>query len=61
VQALSESGMMGLEPTTFCMALAGVRAGSLEFAETFCLQRFRLGERTHANLSERRVQPLQPS
>jgi hypothetical protein len=45
--------MMGLEPTTFCMAkLAGVRARSPEFAETSCLQRLRSGERTGANPSE---------
>jgi hypothetical protein len=42
--------MMGLEPTTFCMAkLAGVRARSLEFAGTSCLQRLRVGR---ANGSE---------
>ena len=39
--------MMGLEPTTFCMAKAGER--SLEFAETFYLQRRRVGR---ANASE---------
>jgi hypothetical protein len=41
---------MGLEPTTFCMARpASVRAGSLAFAETSCLQRLRVGR---ANGSE---------
>jgi hypothetical protein len=45
--------MMGLEPTTFCMAKAGgVRAGSREFAETSCLQRLRIG-RAHASEPER--------
>jgi hypothetical protein len=40
--------------------LAGVRAGSLAFAETSCLQPFGSGERTAANPDERSVQPLLP-
>jgi hypothetical protein len=42
--------MMGLEPTTFCMAmLATVRTRSRPFAQTTCLQRLRVGR---ANGSE---------
>jgi hypothetical protein len=46
--------MMGLEPTTFCMASAReLRTSSRPFAETSCLQRFGSGERTAANANER--------
>jgi hypothetical protein len=41
--------MMGLEPTTFCMAMAGVRTRSVAFAQTACLQRLRV---VRANGSE---------
>src|SRR5438093_1691022 len=45
--------MMGLEPTTFCMAeLAGVRARSRRIAETCRLQRLRFG-RANATEPER--------
>ena len=47
---LFEERMMGLEPTTFCMASArDVRTRSGAFAETACLQRLRRSERTDAN------------
>jgi hypothetical protein len=49
--------MMGLEPTTFCMAkLATARACSLAFAETSCLQRLR-GERANGSEPERTPSP----
>ena len=42
--------MMGLEPTTFCMARTGRRSSQFApFAETFCSQRLRVGR---ANASE---------
>jgi hypothetical protein len=53
--------MMGLEPTTFCMASASdVRACSQPCAQTACFQGFRSGERTRANPSERRTLPFLP-
>jgi hypothetical protein len=46
--------MMGLEPTTFCMAKArDVRDGSRLFAQTVGLQDLLPSERTRANPSER--------
>ncbi len=59
---------MGLEPTTFCMARVGghgkrsrpfapFRARSLK--PPVCSD-YGSGERTAANLTERRLQPLQP-
>src|SRR6266576_3965770 len=53
--------MMGLEPTTFCMANASdVRARSRPLAQTASCQRFRPGDRTRANPSERRTLPFLP-
>jgi hypothetical protein len=53
--------MMGLEPTTFCMANASVvRARSRPFAQTARLQGLRPSERTRANPSERRTLPFLP-
>src|SRR5437899_9715238 len=53
--------MMGLEPTTFCMANASdVRARSRSFAPTACFQGLRPSERTRANPSERRTLPFLP-
>jgi hypothetical protein len=53
--------MMGLEPTTFCMAKAsGVRARSRPFAQTALLRGPRPSERTPANPSERRTLPFLP-
>src|ERR671935_1150160 len=54
--------MMGLEPTTFCMAkcerpFAPVRASSLKRA---VCRRFRTIERTRVNPSERRTLPFLP-
>jgi transposase len=57
LQALSER-MMGLEPTTFCMAKAGRR--SRPFAQTPVCRSSCSSERTAANPNERRVQPVQP-
>ena len=58
---LFEERMMGLEPTTFCMASArDVRTRSGAFAEAACLQRLRRSERTDANPSERRTLPFLP-
>jgi hypothetical protein len=60
LQALSER-MMGLEPSTFCMARASdVRARSRPFAQTACLQRVRQCERTRANPNERPTLPFLP-
>jgi hypothetical protein len=53
--------MMGLEPTTFCMANArDVRARSLPFAQTARLQRLHPSERTRPNQSERPALPFLP-
>jgi hypothetical protein len=53
--------MMGLEPTTFCMANArDVRARSRPFAQTAWLRGLRPSERTRANPSERRTSPFLP-
>ena len=53
--------MMGLEPTTFCMARASdVRARSHACAQTACLHRFPASERTDAHPSERRTLPFLP-
>jgi hypothetical protein len=50
--------MMGLEPTTFCMASASDR--SRPFAQLVCLQDLCPSERTRANPSERRTLPFLP-
>jgi hypothetical protein len=54
--------MMGLEPTTFCMAKGWRRSRPFVRVRSkrLVLQRLRVGERTPAKPSERRVQPLQP-
>jgi DNA-binding MarR family transcriptional regulator len=53
--------MMGLEPTTFCMASArDVRARSRPGAQTACSSGLRSSERTRANPSERRTLPFLP-
>src|SRR5437870_5778352 len=53
--------MMGLEPSTFCMARASdVRARSRPFAQTAWLRGLRPSERTRANRSERRTLPFLP-
>ena len=45
--------MMGLEPTTFCMASGGsVRSRSLLFAESPYFQVILSRDRTHANPNE---------
>ena len=60
LQGLSER-MMGLEPTTFCMASASdVRARSHTFARTAWSQAARPVERTRANPSERQTLPSLP-
>ena len=57
----SSERMMGLEPTTFCMARASdVRTGSLPCAQTACLQGVSQSERTRPNPSERRTLPFLP-
>src|SRR6266508_6173459 len=53
--------MMGLEPTTFCMARASdVRSRSRAFAPTACFEGLRPVERTRPHPSERRTLPFLP-